>query len=285
MGNVLILTDNSAQFPTASFPGHDLVHVIPIHVQINEERFKSGKGIRPHDLPPTTRFGLDPSVHPPTVEEFRQMFAYLGQFGEEIVALLASSQLATVTSAAEAAAEMARGRVEIHVVDSQTTAVGLGLLTQAAAQAASAGLSGADIVRQLRGLIPHVYSMFCIPGLSYLHQAGLLGQAQALVGEKLGVMPLYIMEAGQLVPILKARSSRHLVDCLHEFVGEFSNIQHIAIMQGVPAYEQEVRSLRERFSLDFGDVPVSEHTIGAALAALLGPHTLGVFVMEEVVPE
>lgn len=51
MGQVLILTDNSAQFPTASFPGHDLVHVIPIHIQIDDEYYESGKGIRPHDLP------------------------------------------------------------------------------------------------------------------------------------------------------------------------------------------------------------------------------------------
>ena len=147
MSRVLILTDNSAQFPTASFAGHDLIHVIPIHIQIDDQYYKGGKGIRPHDLPDTTRFGLEPAIFAPSEDEFRNMFTYMGQFGDEIVAVLVSSHLAPAVAAAEAAAETTRGRLEIQVVDSGTTAVGLGLLTQSAAQAADAGLPAAEIVR------------------------------------------------------------------------------------------------------------------------------------------
>jgi fatty acid-binding protein DegV len=93
-------------------------------------------------------------------------------------------------------------------------------------------------------------------------------------------MPLFVLEQGQLIATQKARSSRHLVDCMHEFVGEFDSLEHIAVVQGVPPFEQEVRSLRERFSLEFGAIPVSEHTIGPSLASLLGPRSLGLFVME-----
>jgi DegV family protein with EDD domain len=219
-------------------------------------------------------------VLPPTVEEFQETFKRLGERCDEIVVLLISSHLNPAITNANNAAESFLGRVKIHIVDSQTTSVGLGLLTQVAAKAASEGLSGVEIIRTVRGVMPHIYALFCIPGLTYLHYAGFLGIAQALVGEKLAVITLFVMENGQLIPVQKARSSRHLVDCLHEFVCEFGNIQHIAVMQGVPPFEQEVRSLRERFSVDFDSGLISEHKISPALGSLIGPRSLGIFVMD-----
>ncbi len=245
---------------------------------------KEGQGLKAHDFPPSALNDYHPVVLPPTIDEFRQMYGYLGQRYDEIVVLLLSAKLNPACQVAQEAAETMQGRLKIHVVDSQTMAVGLGLLVQVAAKAAEEGQPGAEIVRLLRGLLPHVYSMLCIPGLTFLQNIGVVGRAQAIVGEKLDLMPLFIMDGGQLVAVQKARSARHLVDCLHEFVGEFGKLEHVAVLQGVPAYEQEVRALRERFNVDFSDIPLSEHTISASMASLLGPHSLGLFVLEGVDP-
>jgi hypothetical protein len=71
-----------------------------------------------------------------------------------------------------------------------------------------------------------------------------------------------------------------LVDLLHEFICEFTEIDHIAFIQGVPPFESETRALRERIALDFETVPISEHTINAPLAAMLGPRSLGLYVLQ-----
>lgn len=280
MSKVCILTDNSAQFPTGSFSGVDRVKIIPTHLQLNGEIYKESQGLRAQDLPKSADDGLEPLLIPPGVDDFKDMCTFLSQSYEQIIVLPMSSHLNKTHANAQKAANDLKGRVDVHVVDSQTTAVGLGLLTQAAASAAEAGESASQIVMYLRGLIPHIYCMFCLPGLTYLNHAGWLGSAQAIVGEKLSILPLFIMDGGRLVPVQKARSSRHLVDCLDEFVGEFSDIHQISVIQGVPPFEQEVRSLRERFSLDFESIPVSEHIIGAPLAVLFGPRSLGIFVLE-----
>jgi fatty acid kinase fatty acid binding subunit len=280
MSRVGILTDTSAQFPTGSFPGVELVNIIPLHISLHDQLYQDGQGLRTQDMPVTAWDGLNPKLIPPSVEEFQRMYTYMGRSYTQVIAVLMSSQLNSACENALLAAANLEGRVDVQVVDSQTAAVGLGLLTQAAASAAQAGEDASQIVRYLRGLTPHVYSMFCLPGLTYLHHAGWLGSAQALVGERLSILPLFIMDGGRLVPVQKARSSRHLVDCLHEFVGEFSNTQQISVVQGVPPFEQEVRALRERFSIDFDSIPVSEHTIGLPMAVLLGPRSLGIFVME-----
>lgn len=281
MRQVCILTDDTAQFPDFSFPGFDRVNVIPLHIEIDGQRFPRGEGLRTQDLPVSIGPGARPTVHPPEAEEFQQVFLSLSRQYDEIVVILLSSWLAPALPPAKEAAMLVGGRVAVHLVDSQTTAVGLGLLVQAAAQAAQNGFEGVEIKRLIMGLIPHVYSAFYISGLSYLHHAGLLGPAQAIVGEMQEMLPMFVMESGRLTPVRKARNPRHVVDSLQEFVCEFPRLHHIAVVQGVPAFESEVRSLRERIGEDYPAISLSEHTISAPLATLVGPRSLGLFVMEK----
>lgn len=281
MSQVCILTDSTAQFPTPVFPGSELVNIIPLHVAYNEVIFTDGRDIKTANLPPSSHQSNGPKALPPTEEEFQQAFTNLGRKYGEIVTILVSSHLNPVISSAQAAMSAVQGLTTVHLIDSQTTSVGLGLLVQAAAKAAQNGADGLEITRVVRGLVSKIYTVFCVQSLSYLYRSGHLDPAQAIIGEMLNVMPFFILENGRLVPIQKVRSSRHLVDILHEFITEFSELNHIAIVQGVPPFEQETRNLRERVNSDFASPNFSEHTLGAALATILGPHSLGVVVWEK----
>jgi DegV family protein with EDD domain len=281
MSKVCILTDSTAQFPAPVFPGCELVNVIPLHVELNKILYTDAKDIRTANLPASIRQPDGPKALPPTVEEFQEVFSNLARKYSEIVTIVVSSHLNPVISAAQEAALAAEGPARIHVIDSQTTAVGLGLLVQAAANAARTGSNGVEITRLVRGMVSKIYTVFCVQSLSYLYKSGHLDPAQAIVGEMLNVMPFLILENGRLVPIQKVRSSRHLVDILHEFIMEFSNLEHIAIIQGVPPFEQEARNLRDRINAEDTSPSFSEHTLGAALASILGPRSLGVVVWEK----
>jgi DegV family protein with EDD domain len=280
MSKVCILTDSTAQFPAPLFPGNDLVNIIPLHVQLNNNLYTDAKDIRTANLPASARQPNSPTALPPTVEEFSEVFSNLSRRYNEIVTILVSSHLKPVVSYALEAASIASGSARIHIIDSQTTAVGLGLLVQAAARAAQNGSDGVEITRLIRGMVAKIYTVFCVQSLSYLYKSGHLDPAQAIVGEMLNVMPFLILENGRLVPIQKVRSPRHLVDILHEFIMEFSNLKHIAIIQGVPPFEQEARNLRDRINAEEATPSFSEHTLGAALATILGPRSLGVVVWE-----
>lgn len=280
MSQICILTDSTAQFSGPIFPGHELVNIIPLHIQLKEQQFTDGKDLRTANLPPSVRNHTFPKTISPTVEEFCQVFNALGRKYNEIIAILISAQLNPAYWVAQEAATTLRGPVAIHIIDSQTTAVGLGLLVQSAAEAIENGASSLRINRLVRGLIPRIYTVFCVQSLTYLYHSGHLDPAQAIIGEMLGIMPFFILENGRLVPVQKIRNSRHLVDILHEFITEFSNLQHIAIIQGVPPYEQEARTLKERINDDFPTVHLSEHNLGVSLATILGPRSMGVVAME-----
>ncbi|MBI3159596.1 MAG: DegV family EDD domain-containing protein [Chloroflexi bacterium] len=280
MPQVCILTDSTAQFPVPAFAGRTRVNVIPLHIEVNGRRYEKSEGLRAADLPPSAGPGLAPRVLSPSEAEFLSMYAHLGQYYSHVLVILHSAYLAGTWANAQAAANAFAGPAKVQVVDSGTTATGLGLVVQAAAAAAEQGFPADEVENMVRAMLPRVYSLFCIPGLTYMHHAGHLGLAQALVGERLNMLPLYVLDNDQFMPTQKARNGRALVDLLHEFILEFERLEHVALLQGVPPFESETRGLRERLSEDYGPVAMSEHTINPALATLFGPHSLGVFVLQ-----
>lgn len=154
------------------------------------------------------------------------------------------------------------------------------MLVMAAARLTKQNLPIASLSRSVRGLVPHIYSAFCLQSLRTLASARQLDPAQAVVGEMLNITPFYVMEGGRLVPVQKARNTRQMVDLLHEFASEFDHLEQIAVIQGIPPFEQEMRNLRDRLEIGFPDIQINEYVLSASLLSLLGARSLGVVAME-----
>jgi fatty acid kinase fatty acid binding subunit len=279
MSRVCILTDSTAQFPNPDFPGHELVTVLPLRIRLNGRLYIDDKELTINRLPVSARNGLNPKVFPPDAETFRQTLEILGRDYEDIIIILLSAQLnATIAEAYEIAAAV-HTYANTHIIDSQSIAVGLGLLVQMAARAALNGATVPEIKHLLHGQIPHIYTIFCTQSLTYLYYSGQLDPAQALVGELLGVTPFFVMEYGRLVPIQKARSARNMVDIFYDFILEFGGLAHIALVRGTPPFANEVHALHERIQTEFPNTPYSEHQFGIAAGSILGPRSLGIVTM------
>ena len=283
MSSVCILTDSTAQFSKPSFPGDNLVHVIPLKVSMTDQQEYDSVEMRVKLLPSTIKNGFGPEVAVPSGQEMRQIFTDLGASYNEIIAIFMSSHLTSLVETAQEAAAAVRGRVSIQVIDSQTISIGLGVLVQLAAEAASQYASSTEIERIVRGIIPHIYTVFCIPGLSYLSHTGLIGKSQAIVGEMLGIYPIYTLEEGHLSPLEKARNTRQLMDFFQEFLDEFCDLYHISYIQSCPAMLHEARQIRDHVNASFSKTPFSEHPINLSLASLFGPRSSGLFAIE--IPE
>jgi DegV family protein with EDD domain len=281
MGSICILTDSSAQFPQLGFSGRNDVRVAPFSIQINGILYEESRDLRTNDLPPQASEEFRPRLIPPSIEKFQELYLNLNMHYQDILVLLTSASLNQACQNAQQAAEATRGRAQVSVIDSQTTSVGLGLLVQAAAEAIARGHSAADVERMIRSMIPHIYMMICTPGLSYMYHAGFIDQAQAFVGEMLGLMPIFTLEEGQISAVEKVRNSRSLVDFMQEFVCEFDDLQHIAFIQSVPGLSHEARLMREHAQNCFPQSPFSEHSINLPLATLIGPRSVGLVVIEK----
>jgi fatty acid-binding protein DegV len=101
----------------------------------------------------------------------------------------------------------------------------------------------------------------------------------------LGILPLYTMENGRLVHTNKIRSPRHMVDIMYEFIAEFEHLRHLALLQGIPYFDQESRNIRERIHQNIHSVPFSEHSLPLSLATMLGPRAIGLMAIESKLRE
>lgn len=278
MPGVCILTDNTVQFPIPAFTGRNLVYMVSASVQL--DGVTSENEFRAADLPAKLRGEKKPRLYPPSVEDFQQMYLSLGKMYDEVVTIVHTAQLGPTYENARLAAKAAQGKVTITVIDGQTTATGLGLVVQEACAAAENGMDSSQIEDMIRSLLPRVYTVFFSEGLTYFKDRGFIGDAQAYVAEFLRMLPMFILDNGHLIPAQKARNYRHMVDLLHEFICEFPELEHIGLVQGVPPFEAETRALRERLAFDYPDTPISEHTISTPLASMIGPRSLGLFLLQ-----
>ena len=283
MSRTCIITDSTAYFTKSSFTGQEHVTLLPHFIQVNDQYLQDSKDLTIYF--PSSRFIQPPITIPPSVDAFRNAYASLGVKYKEIVVILLSSHLSQTIANAHLASQSSNSPANIFIIDSLNTAIGLGLLVQAAAELAHRGYSGVEINRLVRGMINHIYSVFCLPDLSHLYRSGQIDPAQAIVGEMLGVIPFFTLENGKLVHTQKIRSPRHLVDIMYEFVAEFENLKYLALLQGITTYEQEGRNLRDRISQNVRTTPLCEYSLSLALATILGPHSIGLVVMENIPKE
>ena len=257
MENVCILTDSSAIFSRATFTGHDQVKVMPFDAQ----------------------FTASPKLVPPSVDDFIREYTVLGRTYSHILVVVMSTGLNPIARVAADAAIQFGGRTSVTVVDSLNAGAGLGLLIELAAQAVASGDSPQEVERIMRASIPHIYTLFCIPGLSHLASVGYLSTAQAVVGDMLGLLPIFMLEEGHLSPLEKVRTQRHLIESFQEFMDEFESPRAIALVKGAQNH-MRTRPLRQYVSELFHDTPFSEHALNTPLTVLLGPQTIGLTVME-----
>ena len=172
------------------------------------------------------------------------------------------------------------GRCSIAVVDSMTTSIGLGILIKAAAQATNEGASLDDIVRLVRGMIPHVYLIFYVETMDYLERSGRIGKAQAILGSMLNIKPILFMEDGDIIPLEKVRTTERALEKLFEFVAEFDNLEQTAIIQRSKFPNKEARQLQDRLLQSFPDLGFPIIQYGPDLATRVGSSALGIVVYE-----
>jgi len=281
MTKTCILTDSSVQFTRHSMNGRNLIEVVPFHVHISDAESDPDSGSRILHYPTSATQKPLPVVEPPSIAEYVQAIRSLSSMATDIIALSISSHLSDAYQNLQQAIKLTQGRAKVHLIDTQMIGLGLGYLVQQAAEFADQGVPADEIEYRVRGQVPHIYAQFCLPSLTYLTRSALIDYPQAVVGEMLGILPVFSFEEGKLVSIEKIKNYRALLDYFQEFLDEFSDLDAIAVMQSVPALLHDARVLKEHAGLMFPKVPFSEHSINPVIAGMLGPRSVGIFAVEK----
>jgi len=275
---VKVVTDSTADLPpeTAQRLG---ITVVPLNIHFGTETFRDGIDLTTREFFRKLHTSpLSPFTSPPSQATFYDAYAKLSRETDEAISIHVSSKLSATYRMASEVAESVLGQCRIMVMDSLTISLALGNLAVAAAEAAQEGASLDEVVRLVRGMIPHLYLVFFVEILDYLEQGGRIGKAQALLGTMLGIKPLLIIEEGEIQPLEKVRTRTNALEKLFEFITEFPRIEKMTLIKGIESMGME--ELLQRIEATYPDKEVDVVTYGPALATHVGPGAMGVFVYE-----
>ena len=276
--SVAVVTDSTAHLPEG-FADRHAVHVVPLHVIVDDHEGLDGIDVGPTEL--VTAFGERKTVRTsmPTPHELASRYRDLLDGGADaVVSVHLSRELSGTWESARIAAEEV-GRDRVRVVDSRTIAMGLGFAVLAAASASSAGAAPDEVEAAAVRAAARTRTFFVPETLEHLRRGGRIGAAAAFVGTALAVKPVLHVDSGRIVPLEKVRTTSRalarLVDLAVEAAGERDvdlAVHHLGASER--ASELATR-LDERVARSRGCV-VSE--LGAVIGAHTGPGVLGVVV-------
>ncbi len=183
------------------------VEVVPLTIHFGEQEYIDGITI---DAKAFYERLVESDVLPTTSQAtpfaFEEVFRKAVEEGHEVVCITCSAKLSGTYQSAVIAAEEFPGKV--HVVDSQTIAIGSGILTQYALTLLDKGLSAEDITWKLMQKREDVRVLALLDTLEYLKKGGRISATAAIAGGLLNIKPVLTISDGEIRMLGKARGSR-----------------------------------------------------------------------------
>jgi DegV family protein with EDD domain len=257
------------------------ITVVPLTVQIDQKEYQDGVDLDHEEL--LLRMSRDrarPEIVGPKAGQFQRVYGRLTRHTDQIISLHSSASLSFVCREAQRAAHGFLGRRDIVVVDSETFSLGLGILVQEAAELAQQSVPLEEIVRQIRGMLRHIYVALTTDTLDYLGHSGLISPSQTILGTMLDNKPFLAIERGEIIPMEKIIGRERAIGKLADFANEFPRIEQVAILQSTPYPTEETKWLRDDMEIiaQGRDVPLLLY--GPLLASHVGPDAIGLLVYE-----
>jgi len=280
MSKVAILTDSCIHLDPTEAEALG-IHIVPLNLNVGDKILQDGSTEATECFFQKQEFGDSlPVIYPPTIEEFEAAYAKVHQKTDKIIAMHVSGKLSQTYERSRLGAESLLGRCSIEVIDTHSILLGQGILVKAAAEAANEGATMDEIVRLVRGMIPHIYLVFYVETMDYLERSGRVGKAQSLLGTMMRIKPLLFMEDGEIIPLEKVKTQEKAIEKLTEFVAEFDTIEQSVIFQRSINKSEPGKHLLGQLNQLFPDKQFSVIQYNPLLASFVGPTAVGVIVYE-----
>ncbi|HEY1177934.1 MAG TPA: DegV family protein [Phytomonospora sp.] len=275
---IALVTDSTAGLP-AEFA--DRIRVVPLAVVVDGVARAEGVEVSSSEVAAALRNPkLTVTTSRPAPAEFAEAYQALLDGGASgVVSVHLSAALSGTHESAELAAREFAGRV--RVVDSRSTAMGLGFPVLAAFQAAGSGGDLAAVAEAAATAVTRTETYFVVDTLEHLRRGGRIGAASALLGTALAVKPILHVVDGSIVSRDRVRTTSRALDRMVELAvaaaGEQSEVdvavQHLDTPERA---EQIAATVRDRLGSRLRALYTTE--VSAVIGAHVGPGVVGVIV-------
>lgn len=217
--NVRIIVDSSTDVAEAYL---NRIQVVPLTLRFGQEEYYDGVTIHKEEFYRRLVESDElPTTSQATPASFDQVFREVAANGDSAVVICLSSKLSGTYQSACIAAE---SYDNIYVVDSQSVAIGTGVLAQYAVDCADAGISAQKIAEKLEKKKADVTVIALLDTLEYLKKGGRISKTVAFAGGVLNIKPVVTVQDGVVALIGKARGSRNGNNLLVEKINQSGGV-------------------------------------------------------------
>ena len=274
---VKIVTDSTASIPAEICRELDIT-VVPVTIQFGADTFVDGVDPAANLYARLAKPGEAPTTSTPSPGAFLDAYSRVADEATAIISIHVMESKSSLINTARMAADMLQ-EVPIHVVDSRSTTLGLGLMVMAVARLAQAGRSVAELLTHLDQLIPHVNVYAAIPDLAQLRRSGRVSLGQAMVAGMLGIKPILYIGNSVVEVADRVRGWTRAVERMVELALEKAGEAKVSLAVVHTNAEDEARNLLAAVQDRFHCVEVLLTDAGTALATHAGPGAVGIVTM------
>jgi DegV family protein with EDD domain len=280
VGRVAIVTDSTADLTPEDARRYGIA-VVPLEVSFGPARFRAGVDLSIDEFwarmtAPDAPF---PTTAAPSPGQFREAFeAAFGAGADAIVCVDITGTLSATIQSARIARDMLPDR-EIHVVDSGSASMGVGILAELGSEMAAAGRTAGEIAATLEQRAAEIDLYVVLDTVEYLRKGGRISGTAAAIGGLLSLKPIITVRDGQVVAVERVRArSKAQERCLELLTSR--PVERLAVLYTPPADVGPFReALIARVPGGISPAMVSVQVVGASVGPHIGPGCLGAVIL------
>jgi DegV family protein with EDD domain len=216
---VRIIVDSSTD---VSEKYREKIQFVPLTVRFGDKEYLDGVELSKHQFyEMLVESDVLPTTSQATPAAFAEYLESVASAGDSAVVITLSSKLSGTYQSAVLAAE---DYPNIYVVDSQSVAIGTGVLAQYAVELAQQGMGAEEIAQVLTQQREKVCVVALLDTLEYLKKGGRISKTVAFAGGMLNIKPVVTVQDGAVALIGKARGSRNGNNLLVEKIREAGGV-------------------------------------------------------------
>ena len=216
---VRIIVDSSTD---VSEKYREKIQFVPLTVRFGDREYLDGVELSKHQFyEMLVESDVLPTTSQATPAAFAEYLESVASAGDSAVVITLSSKLSGTYQSAVLAAE---DYPNIYVVDSQSVAIGTGVLAQYAVELAQQGMGAEEIAQVLTQQREKVCVVALLDTLEYLKKGGRISKTVAFAGGMLNIKPVVTVQDGAVDLIGKARGSRNGNNLLVEKIREAGGV-------------------------------------------------------------
>ena len=207
-----LVTDSTCDLPPELIKKYN-IQIVPVVIQVGKKSYLDKVEIKPKDFVHILKTSNEKlSTSQPAPAFFKKVYVKAAQSYESIISLHISEKLSGTIQGARMGCKDMEYSNKIHIIDSKTSSVALGLLVAEAARLIQERCKLEEIINRLKIAANNVKIFISIPTLKYLMRSGRLNKTKGFLGTLLNLKPILTVNSdGNIVEAAKVIGQKRVI--------------------------------------------------------------------------